>query len=141
MEWYRRLGNWGLVHLVRLRFGGRYSDLCYGYNAFWRDVLPYLGVEILIWSLYALAFNLLLGTAGLPSFGHGAYFGVGAYAFGLFQFNFAADLWLCMAAALLAGTVAGAWACGTEGTHSSLIDDGELSRQLATHYAGGTGRA
>jgi hypothetical protein len=28
---------------------------------------PYLGVEILIWSLYALAFNLLLGTAGLPS--------------------------------------------------------------------------
>ncbi|PDT55140.1 glycosyl transferase [Sinorhizobium americanum] len=46
MEWYRRLGNWGLVHLVRLRFGGRYSDLCYGYNAFWRDVLPYLGVEI-----------------------------------------------------------------------------------------------
>ena len=39
---------------------------------------PYLGIEILIWSLYALAFNLVLGTAGLPSFGHGAYFGVGA---------------------------------------------------------------
>src|SRR5258705_9960944 len=33
---------------------------------------PYLGIEILIWSLYALAFNLVLGTAGLPSFGHGA---------------------------------------------------------------------
>ena len=33
-----------------------------------------------------------------------------------------------------AGTVAGAWACGTEGTHSSLIDDGERSRQLAPHY-------
>lgn len=45
MEWYRRLGNWGLLQLVRLRFGGRYSDLCYGYNAFWRDVLPYLRVE------------------------------------------------------------------------------------------------
>jgi len=39
---------------------------------------PYLGIEILIWSLYALAFNLVLGTAGLPSFGHGAYFGVAA---------------------------------------------------------------
>ena len=26
---------------------------------------PYLGIEILIWSLYALAFNLVLGTAGL----------------------------------------------------------------------------
>ena len=33
MEWYRRLGNWGLLQLVRLRFGGRFSDLCYGYNA------------------------------------------------------------------------------------------------------------
>src|SRR5919107_789053 len=68
---------------------------------------PYLGVEILIWSLYALAFNLLLGTAGLPSFGHGAYFGLGAYAFGLTQFNVAPSLWLCLAAALLAGGIAG----------------------------------
>lgn len=39
MEWYRRLGNWGFVQLVRLRFGGNFSDLCYGYAAFWRDVL------------------------------------------------------------------------------------------------------
>jgi branched-chain amino acid transport system permease protein len=70
---------------------------------------PYLGVEILIWSLYALAFNLLLGTAGLPSFGHGAYFGVGAYAFGLFQFNVVPNLWLCLLAALMAGAVAGAF--------------------------------
>jgi glycosyltransferase involved in cell wall biosynthesis len=45
MEWYRRLGNWGLLQLVRLRFGGRFSDLCYGYNAFWRDALPHLGVD------------------------------------------------------------------------------------------------
>lgn len=69
---------------------------------------PYLGVEILIWALYALSFNLLLGYTGLPSFGHGAYFGIGAYAFGLAQFNLAPNLWLCLAAALLAGAVAGA---------------------------------
>jgi branched-chain amino acid transport system permease protein len=43
----------------------------------------YLALEVLIWSLYALGFNLLLGYAGLPSFGHGAFFGVGAYASGL----------------------------------------------------------
>ena len=60
---------------------------------------PYLGIEILIWSLYALAFNLVLGTAGLPSFGHGAYFGIGAYAFGLCQFDFVANLWICLVAA------------------------------------------
>jgi glycosyltransferase involved in cell wall biosynthesis len=40
MEWYRYLGNWGLLQLVRWRFGGRFTDLCYGYNAFWRRILP-----------------------------------------------------------------------------------------------------
>jgi branched-chain amino acid transport system permease protein len=68
---------------------------------------PYLGVEILIWAIYALAFNLVLGTAGLPSFGHGAYFGIGAYAFGLAQFNVAPNLWLCLGLATLAAALAG----------------------------------
>lgn len=39
MEWYRRLGNGALTLMVRTLFGGRYSDLCYGYNAFWRSAL------------------------------------------------------------------------------------------------------
>ncbi|MBI2865286.1 MAG: glycosyltransferase family 2 protein [Chloroflexi bacterium] len=45
MPRYRRLGNGGFVRLVRLLFGGRYSDLCYGYNAFWSTVLPYLDMD------------------------------------------------------------------------------------------------
>lgn len=45
MEWYRMFGNWGLLTLVRWLFGGRFSDLCYGYAAFWRDVLPILHME------------------------------------------------------------------------------------------------
>jgi branched-chain amino acid transport system permease protein len=69
---------------------------------------PYLGVEVMIWVIYALGFNLLLGTAGLPSFGHGAYFGVGAYAFGLTQFNVSSDVWVCLGAAIAAGALAGA---------------------------------
>src|SRR5215212_1891623 len=36
----RRVGNRALTHAVRLTFGGRYSDLCYGFMAFWRHVLP-----------------------------------------------------------------------------------------------------
>lgn len=68
----------------------------------------YLGVEILIWATYALAFNLVLGHSGLPSFGHGAFFGIGAYAFGLAQFNIAPNLWLCLAVALLAAAAGGA---------------------------------
>ena len=69
---------------------------------------PYLGVEVMIWVIYALGFNLLLGYAGLPSFGHGAFFGVGAYAFGLCQFNVSSNLWVCLLAATAAGAIAGA---------------------------------
>jgi glycosyltransferase involved in cell wall biosynthesis len=36
----RTVGNFMLTQAVRLTFGGRYSDLCYGYMAFWRHVLP-----------------------------------------------------------------------------------------------------
>lgn len=68
----------------------------------------YLGIEILIWATYALAFNLVLGHAGLPSFAHGAFFGLGAYAFGLAQFNMVPNLFLCLAAALLVAAAGGA---------------------------------
>jgi glycosyltransferase involved in cell wall biosynthesis len=38
----RRFGNWGLAKLVNWIWGGQYSDLCYGYNAFWRRCLPFI---------------------------------------------------------------------------------------------------
>lgn len=63
----------------------------------------YLALEIMIWMLFALGYNLLLGTSGLPSFGHGAYFGIGAYAFGLLQQRVWANLWFdLLGAAVLA---------------------------------------
>lgn len=40
MSQVRKVGNWGLRLCARMAFGGRYTDLCYGYMAFWRDVLP-----------------------------------------------------------------------------------------------------
>jgi len=39
MSVLRQVGNFLFVLLVRLFFGGRYTDLCYGYNAFWRHSL------------------------------------------------------------------------------------------------------
>jgi glycosyltransferase involved in cell wall biosynthesis len=45
MEWYRRFGNWCFVKLVTLRFGGRFSDLCYGYIGFWRSALARMSLE------------------------------------------------------------------------------------------------
>jgi glycosyltransferase involved in cell wall biosynthesis len=44
MPLYRQLGNWGLTTMVRLLFGSNYSDLCYGYNAFWARVLEQLNL-------------------------------------------------------------------------------------------------
>ena len=68
----------------------------------------YLGIEIAIWMLYALGFNLLFGYTGLHSFGHGAYLGVGGYAFGLFQHHVGTSLWGGLAAAILTAGLAGA---------------------------------
>ena len=68
----------------------------------------YFGVEVAIWLIFALGFNLLFGYSGLHSFGHGAYLGVGAYAFGLFQKNVAVDLWGGLVVAILAAALAGA---------------------------------
>jgi glycosyltransferase involved in cell wall biosynthesis len=45
MELHRMLGNFALLMSVRLLFGGNYSDLCYGYNAFWRRVLTHLDLD------------------------------------------------------------------------------------------------
>lgn len=45
MSRLRQVGNWVLTALVRWLFGGRYTDLCYGYNAFWADVLPRLNPD------------------------------------------------------------------------------------------------
>jgi glycosyltransferase involved in cell wall biosynthesis len=42
ITWLRRQGNRGLNGFVNVLFGTRFTDLCYGYNAFWRSVLPVL---------------------------------------------------------------------------------------------------
>jgi glycosyltransferase involved in cell wall biosynthesis len=80
METHRKLGNWVLTRLVRLGFGARYSDLCYGYTAFWRDVFPYLDgdytgfeVETLI---HIRALRAELTVAEVPSFEAPRQFGV-----------------------------------------------------------------
>lgn len=72
MEWYRRAGNWVLTAVVRVLFGGRFSDLCYGYNAFWRDVLPVIAPNADGFEIETLmnlrAFRSKLRVAELPSF-------------------------------------------------------------------------
>jgi glycosyltransferase involved in cell wall biosynthesis len=42
---FRRLGNRALSALVNNVYGTSYTDLCYGYNAFWARCLPYMRVD------------------------------------------------------------------------------------------------
>ncbi|QIG99391.2 MULTISPECIES: glycosyltransferase family 2 protein [unclassified Bradyrhizobium] len=45
MSLFRMLGNWGLTLMVRLLYGGSFSDLCYGYMAFWTKHVPTLNCD------------------------------------------------------------------------------------------------
>nr|WP_233285456.1 glycosyltransferase family 2 protein [Bradyrhizobium acaciae] len=45
MSTFRMLGNWGLTLLVRMLYGGSFSDLCYGYMAFWTKHVPTLNCD------------------------------------------------------------------------------------------------
>ena len=85
----------------------------------------YLALEIMIWMLFALGHNLLLGYGGLPSFGHGAYFGIGAYAFGLLQLRGGAGLLLglvgAVAAAALLGALVAAFISHRRGIYYALL--------------------
>jgi len=45
MSMVRRAGNLVFTFLARLLFRNRFSDLCYGYNAFWARVLPQLQLD------------------------------------------------------------------------------------------------
>lgn len=44
ITWLRRLGNWALSACVNLCYGTSYSDLCYGFNVFWRRHVPVFGL-------------------------------------------------------------------------------------------------
>ena len=84
MPLLRRLGNKGFVLLVRVLFGARYSDLCYGYNAFWRRVLPQLDLDADGFEIETMlnirAFKAGLAIKEVPSFEAERIHGVGRLA-------------------------------------------------------------
>lgn len=61
--------------------------------------------DVAILGMFAVSYNLLLGHSGLLSFGHSAYFGLGAYATALVLVHVAA---MPLAVAILLGALAGA---------------------------------
>ena len=60
----RRAGNRALATTVNLLFRTRYTDLCYGYNAFWRYCLPYMNITCDGFEVETLI-NIRVATTGL----------------------------------------------------------------------------
>lgn len=59
----------------------------------------------MVFAALALSYNLLLGSAGMLSFGHALYFGAGAYGLGIALEHFGVPLWPGVFIALLGGMV------------------------------------
>jgi branched-chain amino acid transport system permease protein len=90
-------------------------------------IMPYeaLALNILIFGLYAVGFNLLFGYTGLLSFGHAAFFGVGSYLTGIAIIRFGLSWWMAIAVgtacAALVGVVIGYLAIRTRGIYFSMV--------------------
>ena len=84
-----------------------------------------LSTEILIWGIFGLGFNLLLGYTGVLSFGHAAYFGLGAYSTGLalkyWQVDILTGLAIGIAASMLLACFIGALAIRRRGVYFAMI--------------------
>jgi len=82
MPYYRQLGNGFFVFLTNLLFGVKFTDLCYGYHAFWRYCLDavvlkdYSGFEIDT-ALYIQAVCSKLRIVDVPSFEGFRFYGSG----------------------------------------------------------------
>ena len=64
MTFVRRLGNGVLCAIVNRKFGARYTDLCYGYNAFWRHCLDKIDLDCTGFEVETLM-NIRVVKAGL----------------------------------------------------------------------------
>jgi branched-chain amino acid transport system permease protein len=90
-------------------------------------VMPFtaLAVNILIYGLYALGFNLVFGYLGLLSFGHAALFGTGAYLCGIAIVHFAlpwyAAILLGILGGLLMALLIGVLAIRTRGIYFAMV--------------------
>src|SRR6185503_17003274 len=90
--------------------------------------VPYqsLATQVLIYGLFALGFNLLYGYTGLLSFGHAAYYGLGAYGTGialakLKVVSVFAALGVGLAAAVVGGACIGYFCLRRRGIYFAML--------------------
>ena len=101
--------------------------------------------RMLIFALLAVSLDLLVGVTGLPSLGHAAYFGIGAYTAGLVAKYWTAaapiPLLAAVAVAAFAAAATGWLAVRSHGVFFLMLTlaIGELIQQLAESWSGVTG--
>ncbi len=61
--------------------------------------------DVLIFGVFAMSLDLLLGYTGLVSFGHAAFFGIGAYMAGISGIHLGSSVFLTFPAAIFAGAL------------------------------------
>ncbi|HEY9817444.1 MAG TPA: hypothetical protein V6D20_16825, partial [Candidatus Obscuribacterales bacterium] len=80
------------------------SSVCSrGKSYFWQSVF----IEAFILATLAISYNLIFGFAGVISFGHAAFFGIGAYAIGLLILHLEWPLGISVLATLIISTAMG----------------------------------
>ena len=85
-----------------------------------------LVAKVMILAIFALSLDLLVGYTGLVSFGHAAFYGIGAYTLGLLAPKYeAANLWLTLPAAIgaagLAALVVGVFVVRVKGIYFIMV--------------------
>jgi branched-chain amino acid transport system permease protein len=111
-------GPW--IKAVRGPRGGYHAFLLFfavaallplGVDRFYSAFYLRFGTEMLIWGLFALSVDLIMGYTGLVSLGPAAFFGLGAYAGAITLLQLTNSIWLALlVSALLCGIVA--WTIG-----------------------------
>ena len=89
-----------LIAAFAILYGGAIALVQNSYYQLIMTVVP-------VWAVMGLAWNLLSGYSGLVSFGHAAFFGLGAYFVALTQIHWGLSPWLGIPCAGAVGAVAG----------------------------------
>jgi len=77
----------------------------------WPHIIPLIGgydglaIEMVIFAIFAMGFNILLGYTGILSFGHAAFFGLAGYAMGLILIHLKIPILLGMLFGIALSTV------------------------------------
>ena len=98
--------------------------------------------QVLVWGLFAMSLDIVLGYRGIPSLGHAAFFGIGAYTAGfLGKFGWHEPISGLLIAALLSGLTGLLGRLGLARNDLVNANDGiPIGAQVHSHKSGQLGR-